>query len=112
MTLLYGIFLSILAHIFSFFQLQGQFKIPYLKENTWAVVLLGIPISYLFVTSVKYMVISYNGEMWPSRLIGFSIGTIIFTTLSYFVFHESINAKTTFCLLLSVIILLIQIFWK
>jgi hypothetical protein len=110
--LFYGIFISIFAHVLSFCQLQGQFKIPFLKENVWAVVALGVPISFLFVYSVKYMVAHYDGEIWPSRLIGFSIGTIIFTVLSYFVFNEAINIKTTVCLLLSVLILAIQLFWK
>jgi hypothetical protein len=110
--LFYGLLIGIVAHILSFCQLQGQFKIPFLKENTWAVVLLGVPISYLFVYSVKFMVAAYDGQIWPSRLIGFSTGTIIFTVLSYFVFNEIINTKTLICLLLSVMILLIQFFWR
>lgn len=112
MTLFYGILIGIIAHILSFFQLQGQFKIPFLKENPFAVVLLGIPVSYLFVVSVKYMVGYYDGQLWPSRLIGFSIGTIVFTFLSYFLFNESLTLKTLICLLLCVIILAIQLFWK
>lgn len=112
MSLAYGIALSIVAHILSFFQLQGQFKIPYLKDNAWAVVLLGVPISYLFVYSVKHMVGAYDGQIWPSRLIGFSVGTIVFTFLSYFVFNEELTSKSLICLSLCIIILLIQIFWK
>lgn len=112
MNLIYGIVINIFAHILSFFQLQGQFKIPFLKQNTWLVILLGIPISYLFVYSVKFLVDAHNGEIWPSRLIGFSIGTVIFTGLSFFVFQEAINTKTTICLILAVAILMIQIIWK
>jgi hypothetical protein len=110
--LFYGILIGICAHILSFCQLQGQFKIPFLKENVWAVVALGIPISFLFVYSVKFMVAHYDGEIWPSRLIGFSIGTIIFTVLSHFFFGEVINLKTGICIALSASILLIQLFWK
>lgn len=112
MTLVYGMAIAIIAHILSFFQLQGQFKISYLKNNAWAVVLLGVPVSYLFVYSVKFMVGAYNGELWPSRLIGFSVGTIVFTVLSYFMFDEAITSKTLICLGLCVIILLIQLFWR
>jgi multidrug transporter EmrE-like cation transporter len=112
MQLFHGMLVGILAHVLSFFQLQGQFKIQFLKENTWAVVLMGVPISYLFVYSVKYMVAAYDGEIWPSRLIGFSTGTVIFTVLSYFVFNETISTKTLICLSLAVAILLIQIFWR
>lgn len=112
MKLFYGILIGVLAHIFSFFQLQGQFKVSFLKENIWAVVALGIPISYLFVYSVRFMVSAYDGQIWPSRLIGFSIGTIIFTLLSTFIFNEPLNSKTFICIILSISILLIQIFWK
>lgn len=112
MKLFYGILIGICAHILSFCQLQGQFKIQFLKDNVWAVVVLGIPISFLFVYSVRYMVSYYDGEIWPSRLIGFSIGTIIFTVLSHFVFGETINLKTGICILLSASILAIQLFWK
>lgn len=112
MNLLYGILISIAAHILSFFQLQGQFKIPFLKNNIWAVVLLGIPISYLFIYSVRYLVEYYDGQIWPSRIIGFSTGTIVFIILSYFTFNEAITVKTAICVALSVLILVIQLFWK
>ena len=58
------------------------------------------------------MVGHYGGEIWPSRLIGFSIGTIIFTVLSHFLFDEAISLKTGLCIALSASILLIQLFWK
>ena len=44
---------------------------------------MGIPISMMFMESVKYMVTAYGGQLWPSRLIGFSIGAIVFTWLSW-----------------------------
>lgn len=112
MNLFYGILFGILAQTLSFAQLQGQFKIPLLKEHSWILVLMGIPVSFLFIQSVKHMVSYYNGEIWPSRLIGFSIGTIVFTVLSHFFFHEQISLKTGICLSLCVSVLLIQLFWK
>ena len=74
--------------------------------------LLGLPISYLFIKSVENIIIAYNGEIWPSRLIGFGIGIIVFYLMSYFMFNESITLKTFVCLFLSVCIILIQLFWK
>ena len=62
--------------------------------------------------SVKYFVAEYDGELWPSRLIGFGIGTIIFTILSYIFFKEPLSTKTLVCLGLSFAIVAIQIFWK
>jgi hypothetical protein len=36
--------------------------------------------------------------MWPSRLIGFGIGVIVFTIMSYYMFKEPITPKTLTCL--------------
>ena len=77
--LLIGVIFGILAQTMTFFQLQGQLKYEWFKNHYWLVVLMGIPISMLFIFSVKNMVMAYGGQMWPSRLIGFSSGAIVFT---------------------------------
>jgi len=56
--------------------------------------------------------LAYNGQIWPSRLIGFAIGIIVFATMSILVFKEPINMKTFVCLMLACCILGVQIFWK
>jgi len=50
--------------------------------------------------------------MWPSRLIGFSIGAIVFSWLSWAIFNEPLTTKTIICLILAVCILLVQLFVK
>jgi hypothetical protein len=50
--------------------------------------------------------------LWPSRLIGFVIGTIMFTIMSVSLFGEPITIKTGVCLGLSLMILMVQLFWK
>ena len=82
------------------------------EKHPWLLALFGVPISYLFMMSVKYFVQAFNGELWPSRLLGFGIGTIIFTLLSYVLFNESISMKTAVCLLLGICIVILQIYWK
>ena len=79
MDLLKGFFYGLIAQVITFMQLQGQMKYSILKNNTWFVVLLGLPISYLFMISVKHFVAAYDGQIWPSRLIGFGIGDIPLT---------------------------------
>lgn len=110
--LLIGMIFGLVAQIGTFFQLQGQMKYTWFKEHYWLTVLLGIPISMLFMFSVKNMVIAFDGQMWPSRLIGFSIGAMVFTWLSWLIFKEPLNLKTIICLILALAILLIQLFWK
>ena len=112
MKIVLGILFGILAQILIFLQLQGQLKYEFLKQNTWFAVLMGLPISYMFMQSVKNFVLAFNGQIWPSRLIGFGIGVIVFTIMSYIMFKEPLTLKTGVCLLLGLGIILIQIFWK
>jgi multidrug transporter EmrE-like cation transporter len=111
-NLILGVLSGIIAQVVTFYQLQGPLKYNFLKQHFWFVLLWGIPISYLFTTSVRNFQHAFNGELWPGRLIGFSIGTIVFTLMSNFIFDENINLKTWICLGLSLMILLVQIFLK
>jgi hypothetical protein len=111
-ALLTGIIFGFLAQSLTFFQLQGSLKFEWFKNHYWLTVLMGIPVSMLFMYSVKNMVIAFNGQLWPSRLIGFSIGAIVFTWLSWAIFSEPVTPKTWVCLTLAMTILLIQLFWK
>lgn len=107
-----GMVVCTIAQAITFFQLQGSTKFEWLKNNYLGMVLLGIPISMLFMYSVKNLVIAFDGQLWPSRLIGFGIGAIVFTILSWAVFHEPITVKTWISLFLALAILLLQIFLK
>ena len=112
MNLLKGFVYGLLAQILTFFQLQGQMKIEWFKNNTFLVACMGVPISLLFMNSVKNFVTAYNGQLWPSRLIGFGIGVIVFTIMSNYMFKEPLTPKTLTCLSLGFCIILIQILWK
>jgi multidrug transporter EmrE-like cation transporter len=112
MNLLKGFIYGLIAQVITFLQLQGQMKYSILKNNTWFVVLLGLPISYLFMLSVKHFVAAYDGQIWPSRLIGFGIGVVVFSLMSHWLFKEPFTLKTLVCLGLGSLIVLIQILWK
>ncbi len=112
MNLILGILFGTLAQILVFFQIQGSLKYQLLQDNKLIVLLTGIPITWLFIESVKYIYLWSDGQLWPGRLIGFSIGIVVFTAMSILLFGEGISPKTTVCLLLSVAILAIQILWK
>ena len=68
---------------------------------------MGLPISWLFMNSVKHFVIAFDGTIWPSRLIGFTIGMIVFTIMAQILFSEGLSLKTISCLALSILILII-----
>jgi hypothetical protein len=110
--LLTGIFYGILGQVLSFLQLQGSIKYGWYAKYPIIVLLSSIPATWLYLKSVEAFVEMFNGELWPSRLIGVGIGIIIFVTLSMILFKEPLTLKTLTCLMLAASILLVQIFWK
>lgn len=110
--LLLGLAYGFLGQVASFMQLQGAIKFNWYEKYLWLILLVSIPVSWLYIKSVTYLVEGFNGEIWPSRVIGFSIGIMVFTIFSIFLFREPITLKTIICLLLGFSILLIQLFVK
>lgn len=112
MNLIWGIIYGAIAQVLVFLQIQGSLKYEILINNKFIVLLAGIPISWLFIESVRQVYIWSDGQLWPGRLIGFSIGIVVFTAMSILLFGEGVSLKTLICLILSCAILAIQIFWK
>lgn len=110
--LLLGVFFFFLAQITTWFQLNGQFLWGWFKNNTFILALFGIPISYFYIWATKYTVEGLNGTLWPARFMGFGIGILVYAVLLSVFFKEGINLKTFVSLLLSLSLILIQIFWK
>jgi hypothetical protein len=110
--IVYGMLIGALAQVFVFIQLQGQFKVEWIKEHPFVMALIGVPISYMFINSSRLLVNAFDGQLWPSRLIGFGVGIAVYIIMSRLWFNEPITLKTFTCLLLSTAIILIQLFWK
>lgn len=111
MKLIYGLLLMAVAQIISFIQLQGQMAWKFPRENPYVMMLLGLPISLIFIKTTKMFNEIYDAN-WPSRLIGFGVGVIVFTIMSWLIFQEHPTPKTLTCLGLAFIIVVLQIFWK
>ncbi len=111
-NLVFGVLYGIIGQVLSFIQLQGGIKWGWTDKYSWALILLGLPISWTFMKSVRYFIDAFDGEIYPSRIIGFAIGIVSFALLGWFLFREGISLKTSICLFLSFCIILIQIFWK
>jgi multidrug transporter EmrE-like cation transporter len=112
MNIVWGILWGLAAQITTFLQLQGRLKYDLLKDNMWFTILMGIPISFMFLKSVKHFVDAFDGQIWPSRLLGFGLGVIVFTFMSMLLFKEPLTMKTGICLFLGLLIILVQLFWK
>ena len=71
-----------------------------------------MPGMWFYLKSVQHLINAFGGQLWPSRLIGFGIGIMVFVTMSIIMFKEPITLKTLICLFLASMILGVQIFWK
>ena len=105
-----GVIYGFIAQVLTFLQLQGNIKYNWYEKHKILLLLVSIPISWLYIQSVRLFVTAFNGQIWPSRIVGFSIGIIVFGIMGYILFGETISLKTGICLFLALIILLIQIF--
>jgi multidrug transporter EmrE-like cation transporter len=111
MKIVYALVLSVIAQVISFVQLQGQIAWKFPRENPYIMMLLGLPISLIFIKTTKIFNEHYDAN-WPGRLIGFGVGVIIFTIMSWLIFREHPTPKTLTCLGLAFTIVVLQIFWK
>lgn len=102
---------AILSQVLSFIAIQGSYKIPILKNNQWIPILMGIPVSYLILKSVHYFIEAFDSQ-WASRLVGQSIGVIVFSIMNWIMFSEKITIKTAVCITLAMTIVVIQVAWK
>ena len=110
--LLLGIFWFTLGHIAVFFQLNGQFKWEWFAKNEWALALAGLAISFFYIWGTKYTVEGMDNLLWPTRFIGFGIGIIVYAIMVNYIFSEEFSIKTIISILLSIILICIQAFWK
>ncbi len=104
--------LLILSQVVSFYQLQGHLFSKWIDKHPFLMVLIGIPFGYSVIWSTKILIEYFDGLTWPNRLIGFCISILVFTFMTWFYLKEPITPKTLVSLILCILILAIQIFWK
>ncbi len=112
--LLIGIAAFFVAHVLTFYQLNGQFlkSTDWFRNNVTAVAATCIILSFFYIWGTKYAVQGMGGLLWPARFIGFGVGMIIYAVMVNYHFSEGINSKTWVSLMLSLLLIYIQVFWK
>ena len=106
--LLIGVGAFIVAHLLTFFQLNGQFlKTDWFRNNEFIVAASGMILSYFYIWGTKYTVSGIDNMLWPARFIGFGVGMVIYAILVSYFFNEGITTKTFVSLILALILL-----WK
>jgi hypothetical protein len=101
------------AQITSWFINNGQFINKWVHDHPILIsVISSAPVTYAFIYATRYSAEYFDGQVWPGRFIGFGLGIISFTVLTYIFLGESITMKTAISLVIAGTLLSIQIFWK
>ena len=100
--LLVGVFWFLMAHLVTFYQLNGQFfKTDWFRNNEWLVACMGVIISFFYIWGTKYAVSGFEG-----------LGMIIYAVLVNYHFGETLTPKTLVSLGLALVLICVQVMWK
>ena len=133
--LLLVVALFTMGHISAWFQFNSQFIWDWWKErHMLSILIYSLPTSFFFILGTRHYqssrlrvwssrriqegettkhAVEMTDSVWSSRLLGYGVGIIIFSILTYAMMRESVfTPKTLTCVILSLIIILIQVFWK
>ena len=111
-SLTIGVFFFIASQLVIWFQSHLQFFNKWAANNPIIISTVGIVVSYGSIMATKNIASAFGGLVWPGRFIGFSIGIVLFSTLTWIFLKESISLKSAVCIGLAFCILSIQLFWK
>ena len=101
-----------LGQIVVWTQVNGPLIWPWAKTYRFALMLLGVPITWAFMEATRYAVSGFEGNFWPGRFVSFVAGIFVFSFMTYIFKGETINLKTSVSLMLAFSLILVQLFWK
>ena len=110
--ILFAILIFLLGQGLVWIQVNGPLIWPWAKTWRWALMLLGVPITWLFMEATSLAVQGFGGEFWPGRFVSFVTGITMFAIMTWIFREEGINVKTTVSLVLAFALILVQLFWK
>lgn len=107
-----GILLFLAGQTLGWFQLNVQSFSEYWRDKPLlSAVVMGVPTSVMFWYGWRF-VVEATGSAWSARFIASCAGLIIFPILTWAILGETMfTTKTMICLGLTIIIMLIQLFW-
>ena len=111
--LLIGLCLFFVLHIVIWFANSLQFINEWWKEHPIVnVMLFAMPIGFLSLFAMRHTYYGLGDTLWGTRFVAFGTSYLVFPFLTYWFLKESmLNPKTVVCFLLSLLIVLLQVFW-
>jgi hypothetical protein len=108
-----GILYFIVGNILAWFQFNSQFVWKWWENKPlFSNLIFAIPMGICFWHAIRHVVLA-TGELWASKLIGFGVSNFVFGIMTYIFLSESIfTFKTLSCLILAMVIIGIQVYWK
>lgn len=110
--ILFSFLLFLVGQVLVWIQVNGPLIWPWARTWKVALLVLGIPITALFMEATRLIVAGFDGLFWPGRFVSFVAGIFIFTLMTYIFREEAITIKTTVSLGLAFSLILVQLFWK
>jgi hypothetical protein len=108
----FSILLFLIGQSVVWIQTNGPLIWPWAKTFRWALMLLGVPITWMFMEATRFAVDGFGGVFWPGRFVSFVSGITIFAVMTWAFRDEAINMKTAVSLVLAFTLILVQLFWK
>ena len=110
--LLLGVMLFACLHVLVWFTVNLQFVKGDISSKSLQIsILLSIPATLCAYFASRYTYEALHSA-WSVRFISFGVSYLIFPILTWRILSESmLTPKTLICILLSIIIVLVQIFW-
>ncbi len=110
--IIFSILIFLVGQSFVWIQTNGPLIWPWAKTYRWALMLMGVPITWLFMEATRFAVTGFDGAFWPGRFVSFVTGITMFAIMTWVFRDEAINLKTAVSLGLAFALILIQLFWK
>lgn len=112
MTVILGMAVFMLGQIAGWFQLNSQLLWKWWHDKPFITALIfGLPTSILYWYAWR-IIVGATESAWTARFIGSTSGLIVFPILTWFLLGETmLTPKTMICLGLTILIILIQLFY-
>ena len=112
--LLVGFLLFTILHVFVWFSMNVQFMNSTWAEKSLAIsIALAIPLSLVAYYAGRNCYQALEHSAWSVRFIGFGTSYLVFPVMTWWLLGESMfTGKTLVCIVLSVMIMCTQIFWR